>query len=360
VNWDDEPQVEAVVGRTLEELLTVRPRRQRLDGFDSVYSDIVDYIVRCTYNIWDRKDIGLIRTHYSADCPVFSLAGKIVGAEAMVHGTLEALAAFPDRSPIAEEVIWSEDSPGLFVSSHRIMSSATHLGLDSMLRLPGRGSSGAVPVIADCVCRENRIIQEWLARDYAQLALQCGVQPRAVAQRLAETDMQGDQARHRWMHEEKQRILSLEGSEPPENHPAAAIVHALRSALSDDRYGTAAETTSSTIEVRWPAGRQLVGRGAWVGCLIQLRTALDTPRFVADHWAARPRPDGDVDVALRWWLTGRHVTDGVWGVPMGNEILVLAISHYRVRCGRILEDFTVFDEVGVMRQAFGGLGACQQ
>lgn len=360
MHWDADPQVDPVVGRTLEDLLAVRQRRQKLDGFDPVYSDIVDYIVRCTYNIWDRKEVGLIRTHYSADCPVFSLAGKVVGAEAMVRGTLDALSAFPDRSPIAEEVIWSEESPGLFVSSHRIMSFATHLGPDTMLGIPRRNVSDAVPVIADCVCKRNRIIQEWLVRDYGQLALQCGVQPRELALRLAQGDMEGDQSRHGWLNEEAQRISTLGDNEPPEDHPAAAIVRALRSAFMGDRYAEAAGIASPTIEVRWPAGRQLVGRGAWVGCLIQLRTPLDGVRFIADHWAARPRPDGDVAVAVRWWLAGRHVREGVWGSPAGKELLVLAISHYRMRNGRILEDFTVIDEVGVMRQAFGGLGRCQR
>jgi hypothetical protein len=62
-------------------------------------------------------------------------------------------------------------------------------------------------------------------------------------------------------------------------------------------------------------------------------------------------------VALRWWLLGRHVNDGVWGKPAGRDLVILAISHYRLRAGRIIEDFTLFDEVGVLRQALGGLGA---
>ena len=92
---------------------------------------------------------------------------------------------------------------------------------------------------------------------------------------------------------------------------------------------------------------------------MQLRSQLGGHVYALDHWAARPLPDGDVAVALRWWLIGQHLFPGVWGPPTGRELVILAISHYRLRDGRAIEDFTVFDEVAVLRQAAGGLGACQ-
>lgn len=360
MSWNSDPQVQSVVGRPLEELLSVRPRRQTLDGFDSVYSDIVDYIVRCTHRIWDEKNVGLIRTHYSADCPVFTLAGKPVGAEAMVHNTLQSLSAFPDRSPIAEDVIWSEDAPGVFLSSHRIMSAAAHLGTDAVHGLPGSGGNVAVPVIADCLCQTNRITHEWLVRDSARLAWSLGLEPRQLAERLARADMSGDPARHAWLQEEVKRVNSLGTRMPPADHPAAPVAAALHQALAEDQFGSAAQIASPSIEVQWPSGRRGVGRGAWIGCLMQLRAPLGEHTYTLDHWAARPRPEGDVAVALRWWLIGRHVGEGVWGAPTQRQLVILAISHYRLRGARIIEDFTVIDEVGVLRQTLGGLGTCRE
>ena len=359
MSWNSDLQVQSVVGRPIEELLAVRPRRQALDGFDSVYSDFVDYIVRCTYRIWEEKDIGLIRTHYSVDCPVFAPSGKSVGAEAMVRNTLQSLAAHPDRSPIAEDVIWSEDAPGVFFSSHRIMSASAHLGPDTVLGAPLRGCSAAVPVIADCICHKNRIVQEWLVRDYAQFARCFGIEPRQLAERLAREDKESETWRHSWLRDEVNRVLALGDHHPPIDHPAAPIANALQSAFVDDQYGYAAQIASPSVELQWPSGRRLVGRGAWIACLMQLRTPLGEHTYVLDHWAARPRPDGDIAVALRWWLIGRHLYDGVWGQPTGRELVILGISHYRMRGGRLIEDFTVIDEVSVLRQAAGGLGACQ-
>ena len=42
-----------------------RERVQPMRGFDPIYTDIVDYIVRCTHRIWDERDVGLIYTHYT-------------------------------------------------------------------------------------------------------------------------------------------------------------------------------------------------------------------------------------------------------------------------------------------------------
>jgi len=357
MSWDSDPQIQPVIGRPLEELLSVRPRRQRLEGFESIYSDIVDYIVRCTHRIWDEKNVGLIRTHYSTECPMFSLGGRVEGAEAVVRNTLQSLAAFPDRSPIAEEVIWSEDAPGVFLSSHRIRSAAAHLGPDVLIGTPRAGRHSTVAVIADCLCERNRIVQEWLVRDSACLAWQVGTEPLQLAERLARSDQEGDPTRHAWLKEEAARVRALGDRQPPPDHPAASVARALRKALVEEQFGAAAEVCSRSIEMQWPGGRRGCGRGAWIGCLLQLRMPFDQPFFAVDHWAARPRPDGDIAVALRWWLLGRHGNDGVWGKASGHELVVLAISHYRLRAGRIIEDFTLFDDVGVLRQALGGLGA---
>lgn len=359
MKWNSHPAVTSLMGRPLEEILESRPRRQPLNGFDSDYSDFVDYIARCTYRIWDRKDVGLIRSHYSADCPVISLAGKIVGSEAMLQNTLSALGGGPDRSPIAEDVIWSIDAPGIYFSSHRIMSLSAHLGPDPILGNPQRGGRVPVAVIADCVCHRNRIVREWLVRDYGGYVRQFGLSPRQVAQRLAEADLFGDQQRHAWLQEEVERATAHGEQMPPKNHPAYFPAQALRLAFEGDLYGTASELASPAIELRWPSGRYLAGRGAWIGCLMQLRAPLGAIRFSLDHWAARELPDGDISVALRWWLTGDHLHTGIWGAPSRRRVALLAVSHYRLRGRYVIEDFTVFDEVGVLRQMAGGLGAPQ-
>ena len=131
----------------------------------------------------------------------------------------------------------------------------------------------------------------------------------------------------------------------------------LRTAFQDDLYGDAATLLSPSAEVRWPSNRHGFGRGYWVGCITQLRAALHDPAWRLEHVAARPLPHGETAVALRWSLAGTHRGLGVWGAPTGRELLIIAVSHYRLRGDVIVEDVTVFDELAVLRQVAGGLGA---
>jgi hypothetical protein len=356
IRWDDLPDVRSPMGRTLDDLLAVGERRQDLPGYELVYRDFVDYIIRCTHRIWEQKNIGLCRSHYAADCKIHTLGGPVTGVEAVVQNTITTLGATPDRLLIGEDVIWSDDGDGHFYSSHRIVSRSTHMGDDPMLGSATMLSNG-VMTIADCLCRENRIVEEWLVRDNLRAVLQVGGDPWAVANAQAAVDQSGDRARHEW------RTLAITQTRGgadvviPQDHPATGPAAMLAAAWRHDLFGDAAKALSPAAEIRWPANRHGYGRGFWIGCLTQIRASLHNVVWRLEHVAARPLPGGDVAVALRWSLAGVHSGGGVWGRSSGRDVLIMAISHYRIRGSLIIEDVTVFDELAVLRQIAGGLAA---
>ncbi len=357
--WDALPEVLSPVGRPLAEVLADGRPRQSLPGFEPVYRDFVDYIMRCTHRIWEEKNIGLCRTHYAADVVMHTLAGPAAGAEAVVQGTIMSLAMSSDRQVIGEDVIWSDDGlevGGQLYSSHRITSQMTHMGDDAMIGAATWRGIG-VTTIADCACRDNRIVEEWLVRDNWRAVAQVGGNPWAVAQAQAALDRDGDAARHDWRAAAIAAVRKELDCAVPGDHPAALPAAMLRAAFRDDQYGDAAAALSPAVEVRWPSNRHGWGRGYWIGCATQLRSLLHDAALRIEHVAARPLPRGDVAVALRWSLTGKHRGAGLWGPPTGRDILILAVSHYRLRGGHIVEDITVFDELAVLRQVAGGLGA---
>ena len=354
--WNQDPAVLSPVGRPIREQLEEGPRRQALEGFEPVYRDFVDYIVRCTHRIWEEKNVGLCRTHYSDDCQLHMLAGPALGMEVVTQNTIASLASQADRLVMAEDVVWSEDAPGEFYSSHRIISRSTHSGDEPLTGQATMRGTG-VSTIADCKVIANRIVEEWLVRDNATAMWQVGADPRSIAAAAADADRKGDQARHAWRTQAIAATRVEDDVAIEDGHPAAPVAAMLRKAFADDLYGEAAELFSPSAEMHWPSRRHGFGRGYWIGCATQLSNGLHQRAFRCEHVAARPLPHGDVAVAIRWSLAGTHKGTGVWGEPSGRELWLLAISHFRLRAGMIVEDWTVFDEVAVLRQIAGGLGA---
>lgn len=340
----------------MREQLEHGPARQALDGFEPVYRDFVDYIVRCTHRIWEEKNVGLCRTHYDEDCVLHMLAGPAAGVKVVTQNTIGSLASQADRLVMAEDVIWSEDAPGEFYSSHRIISRSTHFGDEPLVGEATMRGTG-VSTIADCKVVANRIVEEWLVRDNATALWQVDADPHVIAQNAAAADMEGDQSRHAWRAEAIAATRNAGDVAIAAEHPAAPVAAMLRTAFADDLFGDAASLLSPSAEVRWPSRRHGFGRGYWIGCVTQLCNALHQRSFRCEHVAARPLPHGDVAVAIRWSLAGTHNGTGAWGQPSGRELWLLAVSHYRLRAGMIVEDVTVFDEVAFLRQIAGGLGA---
>ena len=57
-------------------------------------------------------------------------------------------------------------------------------------------------------------------------------------------------------------------------------------------------------------------------------------------------------VAVRWSLIGTHTGYGIYGKPTGRRIRMWGISHFAIDGGKIVEDWTMFNEFFVLQQIF--------
>ncbi|MDJ0929410.1 MAG: ester cyclase, partial [Gammaproteobacteria bacterium] len=57
-------------------------------------------------------------------------------------------------------------------------------------------------------------------------------------------------------------------------------------------------------------------------------------------------------VALVWRMIGRHDGPGLTHEPSGVRLQVLGISQFLLRAGRIVEEWTLFDELALLKQIF--------
>lgn len=344
-----------VPGTPIEALLAPRDRVQALPGFDAVYSDFVDYIIRCTHRIWEEKNLGLIHTHYTPGCVVHTLGGRTVGAEEVVRNTARTLAAFPDRTLFGDHVIWSGDGAGGFYSSHRITSLMTNAGESEFG--PATGRRVRVTTIADCAVRENRIYEEWLARDNSFIVRQLGFDPVAIASTQAARPPQPEH--EEWRLAEIARVTAYRpapatATPDPEADPAAFARALFDTVWNGRQFGAVRALYAPNARAEVPGGRGLFGHGEIAGWAVALLAAFPDARLSFDHVCAVPCPTGGVDIAVRWCLAGTHGGDGLYGPPTGRKALILGMTHWDVRGGRIRREWTVFDELAVLRQLVGG------
>ena len=97
-----------------------------MKGFAKQFKDLPDYILKITYQIWENKDVESIMQYYAENIPVRSPSGVIYGSEAVVKATKATQQEFPNRQLFGEDVIWIGNEENGFLSSHRILSKATH------------------------------------------------------------------------------------------------------------------------------------------------------------------------------------------------------------------------------------------
>ena len=150
-----------------------------MKGFSNRWSDFPDYILGITKEIWEDRGIATLHHYYSPDIVVRSPASVVVGNEKVIGATMATLAEFPDRTLLGEDVIWSGTPETGMLSSHRILSTATHLA-DGVYG-PASGKKLQYRIIADCHAINDQINDEWLIRDQTAIVQQIGWEAKAYA-----------------------------------------------------------------------------------------------------------------------------------------------------------------------------------
>ena len=110
----------------LTNILTLDHQAEKpaMKGFDPQFRDIVDYIIKITHEIWEERGIGRLYEYYGTNMRIHTSDGTIMGREKVIAGSIQALAAFPDRRLYGDEVIWTGNDEDGWFSSHRL----THEG----------------------------------------------------------------------------------------------------------------------------------------------------------------------------------------------------------------------------------------
>lgn len=303
------------------------------------------YIIDITYKIWEERGVGHIRDWYAPDGPVRTPHGVTNSAKAVVQGTLETLHEFPDRQLLPEDIIIGLTPEG-FLSSHRVRSTATHLG-DGFF---GQATNRPIIMltIADCLCRDNQVVEEWLVRDQAGMALQLGRDPKEIGKGLAEKNpaayQVGNEAmRKRWSDPNDIMIIGDTGI-------ANRIINAYDAIWNDKNLNSMDENYDRAIRLEGPSGFLDYGRFRTGGLFNSMLASIPDGRFEPHYVIVKEEAEKAVRVALRWSYCGTHQGRGRYGAPSGVPLALLGITNFELRDGKIINEWLLLDETAIYAQ----------
>lgn len=310
--------------------------------------ELPNFILDVTRKIWEERNIASLHQHYAPDIIVRAPNGVTVGNESVIAATLATLHEFPDRQLYGEDVIWCEGEGGSKLSSHRIISTATHAG--EGIYGPATGQEVRYRIIADCHVRGDVIDDEWIIRDHSAIARQIGMDARTLA------EMQIGENRA-----PKRSALTKAEPDPAgpyrgtgnDNEWGERYAETMRRIMAAD-LGVIPAEYDRACQVAVPGGESLLSHGAvdafWVG----LRSSFPSAEFSIQHQIGREDPLWPPRAALRWSLHGRHEGHGRFGAPTGAEVHVMGMSHAEFGPWGLRREYILFDEIAVWQQILLG------
>ena len=309
-------------------------------GFDDQYTDLPDYILKCTAQIWEGRDISALDWHYADNLLVRTPDGISHGNDAGKANTMSTLSEFPDRQLLGEDVIWGGDEDAGFLSSHRILSTATHKG----------GAFGPATerqlkfrTIADTFCHKNRVWDEWLIRDNAAIALQIGQFPEDLARNLISG---GDRKMPLTPTSDIIGPYKGDGNKNVWGNKHAILMHH----IMDTNFEVIKKEYDRACHLSLPAGQEVHGWAGAENFWLGLRSALPSAEFKIDHKMGQHDPLLSPRSAIRWSLNGRHDGWGRYGAPTGANIYVMGVSHAEFGPRGLRREITLFDDIAVWKQ----------
>jgi predicted ester cyclase len=323
------------------------------------WTDLPDYIIGITREIWEDRGIETLNRCYAPDIPVRTPMGVSVGNKATMAATMGTLAEFPDRELLAEDVIWCGDETQGFLSSHRILSTGTHTH-DGVFG-PATGRRFAIRVVADCAVRNGVIDDEWMVRDYGGIARQLGQDPRDVAHALITAEGGADKARRPFRPEAD--VAGPYQGKGNTNAWGARYAETLTKIMEADFAHVPRQYDRAAIAV-WPGAQTLIGARAISEAWLRLRSAFPSARFELHHIMGMEAGLMPPRAAVRWSLTGTHDGWGVFGRPTGAPVHVMGICHaeygpYGPQGVGLRREFVLFDEVAIWKQVLLHTGEIQ-
>ena len=318
-------------------------QNETFTDFSLDQNEIEDFIYRITEEIWENKKVENIRSYYAPDVIVRSPSITTYDCDTVVQATYKTLEQFPDRELIGEDVISFGSIKNTYLSSHRILSTGTHLGDGFYGKATGK--KVIYRVIADCLVVDNQIIEEWIIRDEASILKQLGYEVRDfVEQRILDGTFKKNDIKFTKNAFVKKNIMNdchnIYGKKYKDTFASLVLNKFSKEKKVYERsaqlYWVGGETVS-TIEKIHETWDLFLSSFKILKCEISNTISLNQNNM-------RPR------AALRWRLICSHDFNGIYGKPTNKEIEIHGISHSEFGKNGIVREYVLMDEISIWKQ----------
>jgi hypothetical protein len=227
----------------------------------------------------------------------------------------------------------------------------THLGDGNFGQATGKKIH--VRTVADCVCKDNLIVHEWLVRDQGAIAVGVGSTPENLARQ--------------WLAARSTPLLPLPQPaapiwwrDPMDNEPIATnyaerVGQMLMGAGFDETlYDEAACSLGPVNSTHYGREEIKAFYAAYASCISAACYKQESIAFMpASSGVGRPPR-----LSLRWRLKGKHTGQGKFGASQGNSLDILGINHAGfVKVNgqwQVHREWVLIDEVAVWMQVLDG------
>ena len=280
-------------------------------GFSDHWKDFPDYIIGITKEIWEDRGVGRKFATITAKTLLCACRGHFNGCGKHSRFHCGNAHEFPDRQLLGEDVIWSGTPEEGMLSSHRILSTATHLGSGVF----GKATGKAITYrgIADCYAKDNMITDEWLVRDNGAILRQIGQDPRDwAATKVAEGAC---------AFTPDQDISGPYLGKGNDDAWGVALGEILSSMMQSE-FSVVTSQYDRACHLEYAGGISSHGHAAADAFWLPLRASFPSAEFRIEHQIGLVDPLMPPRAAIRWSLSGQH---SGWG-PLARQAKHLFIS----------------------------------
>ena len=316
-----------------------------MKGFDPKFKNFPDYILSITKEIWEDRNIASLHEYYAPKVIVRTPNGVSIGNQNAIAATAATLAELPDRQLLGEDVIWCGNDHEGMLSSHRIMSTATHSADGAFGQASGK--TLRYRILADCYAINNAISDEWLLRDQTAIVQQIGWNARDYAQQAINQEGGVEHC--------TKPLTSHNDMDGPyrgtgNDHVLGIELADLLTSMMSAEFSLIAQRYDRAANLHYAGGVDSFGYSGADQFWLNLRSSLPNAQFTVHHQMGIVENTMPPRAALRWSLQGKHSGWGRFGKPSGTDIYVLGITHAEFGPRGLRREFTLIDDVAIYKQ----------